>query len=286
MRAANGALVKSEEYEYELPTFGGTQTDQMIRAGYALGGAFEDNVNVPPCNSSDASSCFISGLSDDPMPPAGAIMHKVKHIVEQDGDTFTTEDVYGIDRASVSYSYGNPIETRSWSNYSISNEANKRITQTTYEHKKDKWILGLPKTVTRNGRLLSTTDYTPLGQVEKRYQYNQTTPVATYTYHSEGTLASVTDAVGRRTEAHDWHRSKPKRMERWKGSNLLQTMGRDVDDNGWIESQTDAKGRTTSYQRDSMGRLTHITPHTPPQVRATNSPIQQSIIHLETRSCR
>ena len=185
-------------------------------------------------------------------------------VVSQDGDTYTTEYDYNTNQSSANYSFGNPVETRSWSNYVISGEANKRITQTTYEHEKDKWILGLPKTVTRNGRLLSRTNYTPLGQVEKRYQYNQTTPVATYTYHSEGTLASVTDAVGRRTEAHDWHRGKPKRVERWKGSNLLQTMGRDVDDNGWIKSQTDAKGRTTSYQHDSMGRLTRITPHRPP----------------------
>ena len=182
-----------------------------------------------------------------------------KTVTHQNGDTFTTEYDYNTNPNSPTYSFGRPVETRSWSNYSISDESRKRITQTTYEHNKDKWILGLPKTVRRNGRLVSTTDYTPLGQAHKRYDYSQTTPAGTYSYHSDGTLASMTDALGRTTEADDWHRGQPQTVTRPDGS----TIKRSLDDNGWIMSQTDAKGRTTTYQRDVMGRLTRITPHTP-----------------------
>lgn len=198
--------------------------------------------------------------------------HVTKTKIQRNGDQFFSETDYKMDAQSSDYSYGHPIETRSWSSYVISGESKKRITHTTYEHKADKWILGLPKTVRRNGRLLSSTDYTPLGQAHKRYQYSQTTPVATYSYHSDGTVASMTDAVGRRTEAHDWHRGKPERVERAVGTPLAQSIGRELDDNGWIKSQTDAKGRTTSYQHDSMGRLTRITPHSPPSGQGSKLP--------------
>ena len=182
-----------------------------------------------------------------------------RKVIIQNGDTFTTEYDYDFDENSPTFAYTQPIETLSWSNYSISGESNKRIKKTQYEHNTNKWILNLPKTMHQNGRLIWSVDYTAEGEVHKAYEYNQPLPNAKYDYYSNGTVSKVTDALERVTEVANWKRGKPQLITRNDGFSISLSL----DDNGWIMSQTDAKGRTTAYQRDSMGRLTRITPHTP-----------------------
>lgn len=190
-------------------------------------------------------------------------IYQTGSIISQDSDTYTQETSYNTDILSAGYSFGNPTEMRSWSNYSISNESKKRITEITYEHNTAEWILGLPKTMTRNGRLLKTYNYSNEGQVEEVYPYEQSLASAIYDYNLDGTVLSVTVPVtaseSRVTTADNWKRGKPQLVT----LNDSSTIGRSIDDNGWTMSQTDQSGNSTAYQRDSMGRLKRITPHTP-----------------------
>ena len=73
-------------------------------------------------------------------------------------------------------------------------------------------------------------------------------------------MSSYTDALGRRTEAHDWHGGTPELVKQVVGTTDEIEIERTLDDNGWVMSQTDAIDRTTAYTRDNMGRLTLIDP--------------------------
>jgi len=179
----------------------------------------------------------------------------VKTQTLQEGDTYTSESTYNQNPNSAAFSYGFPLETRKYSNVSTS----PRITNFTYEHNKSKWILGLPKTVTQNGRQKATYAYDGLGRRTSQTRYGQ--PYATFAYHSnaayKGALYWARDALGRQTTLYDYKRGKPQRIKRPDNTNVYQY----VDNNGWVTSTKDAMGRTSSYTRDNMGRLTLINPH-------------------------
>ncbi|PHR56838.1 MAG: hypothetical protein COA43_13355, partial [Robiginitomaculum sp.] len=174
-------------------------------------------------------------------------------VIEQDSDIFTTDIGYDLNHSSNNYSFGNPTSTTVYSN--ISGSTGPKATVVDYEHNKTKWILGLPKTVTTNGRNEATYVYDSLGRKTSQTRYGA--PYATFDYNSDGTMAWVEDALHRRTKAYLWKRGTPQRIERADNvTNVFQY----VDDNGWLTSSIDAKGNTTNYSRDNMGRLTKFTP--------------------------
>ena len=192
--------------------------------------------------------------------PLGSVhMLPTKKTITQDGETYTTEFVYNSDLTSQDYSFAKPIQVKKLSTVSPT----PRIRDIIYEHKKPVWILGLLEEEVLNDRSLFKVDYTPLGQVHKVYKYSDvTSPVATYAYNvNDGTLASATDALGRRTELGLWHRGQPQSItSAANSSSEAITVERIVDDNGWVISQTDARDYETEYEHDSMGRLTRILP--------------------------
>ncbi len=181
--------------------------------------------------------------------------HQIKTVTKQDGDTFTSESRFNTSQGSAAYSYGNPIQTKSYSNVSTS----PRITDTTYEHNRAKWILGLPKRVVQNGREMATYTYDSLGRKTAQTRYGK--PYATFGYHGaaayKGALYWVKDAIGRQTFALQYKNGTPQQIKRPDGLSEYQW----VDNNGWLTSQKDALGRTTRYRHDNMGRLTQIDPH-------------------------
>ena len=178
-----------------------------------------------------------------------------KEVHKRDGDTYTTEYVYSFGSTLASYASG-PTSVKKYSNVSTT----PRIISTAYEHKSSKWILSLPKTVTRgDGVQIASFVYDSLGRKTSQKRYGK--PHATFGYHTNtayrGALYWMKDALGRQTTAYDWKRGKPQRVRRADNTNTYQT----IDNNGWVMSQKDAMGRTTTYTRDNMGRLTLINPH-------------------------
>ena len=184
--------------------------------------------------------------------PTGIPVRIEKTVTIQDGDTYTSERVYNTNQSSSNYSYGQPIQTSVYSNVSTT----PRVTDTTYEHNAAQWILNLPKTVTTNGRDMATYVYDTYGQKTSETRYGAL--YATYDYRTDGTVYWAKDALLRRTWAYQWKRGTPQEILRPDNKYVYQY----VDDNGWLTSTKDAKGNTTSYSRDSMGRLTTYTPPT------------------------
>ncbi|MEL6213609.1 MAG: hypothetical protein AAFQ96_08495, partial [Pseudomonadota bacterium] len=77
-------------------------------------------------------------------------------------------------------------------------------------------------------------------------------------YHSAGAqvgaLAWARDALGRQTRYDNYKRGIPQSITRPDGVAVRRT----VDNNGWVTSQTNARGFRTNYQYNSMGWLTRI----------------------------
>ncbi|MEP1230087.1 MAG: RHS repeat-associated core domain-containing protein [Litorimonas sp.] len=185
-----------------------------------------------------------------------------KTVTQQDGDTFTSERKYNMDPSKSDYSYGRPVETRSYSNVSTE----PRIIQTEYEHNTAKWILGLPKRMLQNGREMSSYAYDSFGRKTSQTRYGKL--YGSFRYHTNlnypenlGALYRVTDALGRSTELREYKRGVPQRIRRAINTADETNEYQYVDDNGWLTSQVDAAGKTTLYTHDVMGRLTQINPN-------------------------
>ncbi|MEL7487671.1 MAG: hypothetical protein AAGJ87_10720, partial [Pseudomonadota bacterium] len=163
-------------------------------------------------------------------------------------DVYNTRYTYNTNLNSSSYSFGSPTKTESWSNIVSA----MRVTDTTYEHNTAKWILSQPKTVTRNGKLFDTYHYDGLGQVTQHDRFGAL--YKRYEYKTDGTLDRVFDALNRRTYLGYYKRGIPERILRPDDVWLYRT----VDDNGWVTSQTNARGYTTNYEYNSVGWLTKI----------------------------
>lgn len=175
-------------------------------------------------------------------------IHTIKIETHQDGDIYTQESSYNINQNSSSYSYSKPMSQSVKSNVSTT----PRVTTFTYEHRKNHWILALPKTTTVNNRLTLENVYDPQGNKTAVRKYN--TPFTTFTYHADGNLHTATDAGYRVYTAQNYKRGTPQRVVRPDGNDVNQL----VDDFGRITRLEDAMNNVTLYSRDSMGRLTYV----------------------------
>ncbi len=185
----------------------------------------------------------------------GTPVQFAKTVTTRDGDTFTTELSYNTTQTSASYSYGSPIQRKVFSNVSTA----PRITDITYEHNATEWVLALPKTITVNARQTDLYNYYPTtGALHERWKYGvRVTAYDRYTIGAAaGQISAAYDGLNRKTELLDWKRGTPQRIKRADTLSIYQY----VDDNGWMTSAIDARGYTTNFSRDSMGRLTLINP--------------------------
>ena len=179
--------------------------------------------------------------------------------ITRGNDSYTTRYTYNTNRASSSFSYGNPTRVEQWSNTS-GGFNNRRITDTTYEHNKSKWVIGLPKRVTRNGKIFDEYTYDSLGRRTRSKRFGVT--VGQYTYHTggnqKGALRTYKDALNRTATYNSYKRGTPQSITRPDG----ETIARTVDNNGWVTSDTNARGYRTSYTYTPMGRIASINrPH-------------------------
>ena len=186
-------------------------------------------------------------------PSQSLIVLSYKKVV-QDGDTFETAYGYDHDPASPTFSYGKPTQITETSTTTAPGLT--RITDTVYEHKKDKWVLGLTSSVTRNGKLFDSYTYDDFGRVLTQRKFGQTD--FTFAYHTTGDQAGLintsTDADGEVYTLTNWRRGQPQNVSMPAGL----AMSRVIDVNGWVTSETDPKNQTTGYSYDSMGRVTEI----------------------------
>ncbi|MEL6870874.1 MAG: hypothetical protein AAFO81_13825, partial [Pseudomonadota bacterium] len=184
----------------------------------------------------------------------------VETVVTRNGDSFTTTNTYNTNASSPDYSWGKPITVvRTTSLTPVD-----RIVDTTYQHDKPDWILGLTKTVTRNGKLFDHYDYDSLGRmtVHKRFGTTSADIWREYDYYTTGTQAGlvsrVTDPLNNETLLQSYTRGLPRTLVRPDGESLSRT----VDNNGWVTSSTDAEGNTTDFAYNQIGWLTRVEPPT------------------------
>lgn len=165
------------------------------------------------------------------------------------GDIYTTEHTYVTDPLAWNYSFGDPVQTRIFSNLP---GATERITQTTYQHLTNPWVLGLPGQVVRNGREVYLIGYNAKGQPTTIDRFGAR--VETRSYNANGTLAWVRDGLNRQTSFGNYHRGQARTITRPDSVQILVT----VDNNGWITGVTNARGFTTTYGYNQSGWLTAI----------------------------
>jgi len=130
--------------------------------------------------------------------------------------------------------------------------------QTDYLNDPLHWVLGLPTKVINvaTGEVETENVYsaTPSNPVLKsRSRFGQ--PLMSYTFNTQGQLASFTDGNSHTTTLNNYKRGIPQTIGYPDGT----TEALIVDDFGQIGSITDQAGHTTSYSYDSNGRVTKIT---------------------------
>jgi RHS repeat-associated protein len=122
----------------------------------------------------------------------------------------------------------------------------------TYENNLSKWVLGQVKTVTNSntGKVVSDTTYNANAQPVASSSFGL--PQGSTTYNADGTIATMKDAKNNTTTLSNYYRGVPRNIGFADGTSLSAV----VNDNGWVTSVTDQLGSTTSYEYDSMGRMT------------------------------
>lgn len=129
---------------------------------------------------------------------------------------------------------------------------------TAYAHNLTNWVLGLPASVTRNGKLLDSYTYDANGRIATKSQFG--TIRETYTYHTavgqKGAVSTLTDShsLAHQWTLSNWKRGQPQTTLRPDGN----TLSRVVNDNGWVVSETDWRGITTGFSYNNMGWLTGV----------------------------
>ncbi|WOI53025.1 RHS repeat-associated core domain-containing protein [Parvularcula sp. LCG005] len=186
--------------------------------------------------------------------PSNYANYLTQRVIVRNGVTYNTKNTYSINQNSTTFSYGNPTKVEEWS----SNSGDTRVTDYTYVHEKDNWNVGLVDTVTRNGKLFDDFEYDGVGRKLTHDQFG--VRVATYQYYTSGSAAGlpsiVDDALNRRTSYFDYKRGQPQRIKRPDNVQVYSV----IDDNGWMTSVTNARGKTTLYDYNDIGRLTFINP--------------------------
>ncbi len=182
--------------------------------------------------------------------PHERAIEKKKNIIVRGNDTYTTEYFYDDDITSPTWAGRQPTEIRTYSSL----HPEQRTQVMTYEHKKTPWVIALPKTTHRNGKLFDTNTYDASGRLTNISLFGST--YASLTYNADGTVSSVTDADSNVLTLANYKRGQAQTIT-LPDSN---TLSRVIDDNGWTTSETNARGYTTSYQYNNMGWLELIDP--------------------------
>ncbi|MDH3273691.1 MAG: polymorphic toxin-type HINT domain-containing protein [Gammaproteobacteria bacterium] len=171
--------------------------------------------------------------------------HRNAVVTTRGTDVYTTLYDFNTNVASPTFSFGHPIEIDQSNNFS----SYLRVEDIAYLHDKTNWELGRETTRDVGTETISENEYDSNNRVWKQKQYG--VEVAEFSYNTDGTVAWQEDALDNRTTLASWKRGIPQSIT----YPDTTTHAFVVDDNGWIDSSTDAKGYATAYGWDDMGRL-------------------------------
>ncbi len=162
-----------------------------------------------------------------------------KETIIVDGETYIT--TYEFD------DYGFPVKTTRSSTL----QTDKIVEKTTYTHLKSKWILGLVKTHSKNGKELAGYSYDKNGRkiLETRFGYQY----MKYQW-SGGRLTSERNG-GDETTYHSIYKRGVSQNTRLENGALYRNV---VDDNGWITQTTSPTGYIEKISHNALGWPTKI----------------------------
>jgi YD repeat-containing protein len=128
-----------------------------------------------------------------------------------------------------------------------------------YDDDTTHWVLGQVAQRTIAGKIAAKTTFDASHRPWKLYAFGKLQQ--TFTYNTDGTIATVVDGNGNTTTYTDWYRGVPKtvRFPVTAESPSGATRTAAVDTNGWITSVKDEAGYSTGYTYDKMGRITKVT---------------------------
>jgi len=135
-----------------------------------------------------------------------------------------------------------------------SNTASSLVRQesTDYHDDLSRWVLGQTRKFTVNGVAESEATYNSFAQPETVTSFGKR--IKTFSYNTDGTLASVADGNQHQVGLSNWKRGIARNIRFDDGS----TIAGEVNDLGLVTSFTDENGYTTGYRYDSMGRLVSV----------------------------
>lgn len=163
-----------------------------------------------------------------------------KHKLTQDGVTYTTAYQYDA--------YGLPIKVSKSSTL----QSGSIIETITYTHITSKWIIGLVKSLTVNGREVSGASYDSFGQKTLETKFGQ--HYMRYEWNYDGTLATKRNGNNKDTEFYKYKRGLPQTTVYSNGGVEMQT----VDDNGRITQTTSLRNYVETMTYNQAGLKTKI----------------------------
>ncbi|ODN43687.1 hypothetical protein BGC07_13230 [Piscirickettsia litoralis] len=169
--------------------------------------------------------------------------------IKRAGITYSTAYTYDDDSMPTSISESSPqgSRTEAISNYE------KKYTIDTVPH-----LLFTPQNETwkdSTGKVVNTTTRTFNGIGELLGQTKNGVKTS-YTYDAGGNIASITNALNHKTTLQNYVAGMPQLITDAAGNKFKFV----INPNGTITSYTDGLGNKTSYEYDSMYRLTKLTP--------------------------
>ena len=178
----------------------------------------------------------------------------------QDSDIYQTQYTYETDQASIDYAYGNPKKIEKFSNLTspVGGSFGTRVFDLTYEHRLTPWVLGLTKKDKRNGVLFDEFIYDSLGRLTAYNKFGQLW--MQFGYHStdpqRGFPAWILDALGSQINLDNFKAGSPQYVTFPDSSSISRV----IDNNGWLTSETNQEGNTTSYQYNANGWVSQVIP--------------------------
>jgi hypothetical protein len=165
--------------------------------------------------------------------------------ISQDGDNYTWQ-------ALAFNAYAQPTDVKRYNTIAGQSAIEEA---TTYLNDPVLWVLGLPLQTTNvtKGEVESLNTYNPSNDMlQSRARFGQT--LMSYTFHTNGNLASFTDGKSNKTSLSNYYRGIPRTIVY--PDSTSETLV--VDDLGQIRSITDQAGRLTGYNYDFGGRVNEI----------------------------
>lgn len=173
--------------------------------------------------------------------PTETLSPEVLRQTVRQGVTFSRQtlafDRFGQAESVNSFSSGGPVKSQSFTYWPVGST----------------WVLGQVWKVSQGTTLVSQTDYD--SRILPLRAYNYGLLAATYSYATNGTLATIKDPLNNVTTLSDFYRGIPQRIQFADLSVVAPT----ADTFGQISAVKNQLGDTTSYSYDAMGRLTRVS---------------------------